>query len=78
MASKIIYSAKKQNQTLRWPANSEIRKNNNLGFEGREGGLRATMIYPKKPGFNLYQSWHCAYNIQRENRVFKKSLCILS
>ena len=32
---------------------------------------------PQKPGFNRYQSRHCAYmyNIQRENLVFKNSLC---
>jgi len=38
-----------------------------------------TMNYPKKPGFNLYLpiAALCLYNIQRENRGFKKSLCIL-
>ena len=37
------------------------------------GGWSATMNYQKKTGLNLYQL--CLYNIQRENLVFKKSLC---
>ena len=36
------------------------------------------MNYHKNPGLNLYQSRHCAYyNIQRENLVFKNSLCTI-
>ena len=32
--------------------------------------------YPKKPGFNLYQSWHCAYITYSVKTWFlKKSLC---
>ena len=35
------------------------------------------MNYPKKLGFNLYQSRHCAHiTLQSENLVFKKSLCL--
>ena len=44
----------------------------------KEPFYETTMNYLKKPSFNLYQFWHCAYKTYSVKTWFLKNLCIWS